>query len=128
MKTLLLAATALIALSGAAHAQRQSGITGQKLVQLCTSDPKSVEGCTAFIDGVADTAYFYQTLRPANGSKGGPLPAYLCVPPTTTGPQLRDIVVQFVQKKPEQSTREASGVVLRALDASFRCQKKAGTE
>jgi hypothetical protein len=124
MRSLLLAGFTALAFASAAHAQnaRESGLTGQTLVKLCTpSDPKSVEACEAYINGVADSAYFYQVLRPANGSKGPPLPGYLCIPPATTGQQLREKVVGYVQSKQDQGSRAASGVVLRALDESFKC-------
>ncbi len=124
MRTVVIVALAALAFSSTAQAQtaRESGLTGQTLVKLCTpADPKSVEGCEAYINGVADSAYFYQVLRPANGSKGPPLPGYLCIPPPTTGAQLREKIVAYVQSKPDQGSRAASGVVLRALDEAYRC-------
>lgn len=123
MKTLLLAAIAALALGGTANAQRMSNLTGQKLVELCTArDPRQVEGCTAYIDGIADTAAFYQRLRPADGSKGGALPGYVCVPGTTTGVQLRASIVDWFRKHSDQANRQASGIVLRALDEVYLCQ------
>ena len=122
MKTLMLVATLALALPGAAHAQRQSNLTAQKLIDLCTSkDKTAVEGCTAYIDGIADTSAYYQRLRPADGTKGGALPGYICVPGPTTGVQLRQTVVEFFRKHPEAATRQASGIVLRALDAAYLC-------
>jgi hypothetical protein len=122
MKTLLLAATALLALAGTAHAQRFSKLTGSTLAGLCTNkDPKQVEGCEAFINGVSDTASFYQRLRPADSSKGAPLPEYLCVPASATGIQLRESVVAWIGGHKDQAPREASGIVLRALHDAFPC-------
>jgi hypothetical protein len=124
MRPIFLAGFAIVALAGTAQAQtaRESGLTGQTLVKLCTpADPKSVEACEAYINGVADAAYFYQVLRPANGTKGGPLPGYLCIPPSTTSQQLREKVVAFVQKKATEGERAANGVVLRALNDSYAC-------
>ncbi len=122
MKAALLAAVAVLALGGTARAQRFSNISGEKLIQLCASgNPRDVEGCTAYIDGVADSVAFYQGLRPANGSKGAALPGYVCIPGNTTGVQLRQSVVEWYRKHQDQAKRVASGVVLRALDEAFPC-------
>lgn len=121
MRTLLIAA-AVLAMAGTAHAQRLSNLTGGKLVELCTSkDARQVEGCTAYIDGIADAAGFYQRLRPIDGSKGAKLPGYVCVPTSVTGVQLRQGVIDWFRKHADQAQRQASGVVLRALDEAFVC-------
>jgi hypothetical protein len=97
-------------------------LTGQTLVRLCTaSDAKSAEACEAYINGVSDSAYFYQVLRPANGSKGAPLPGYICIPPATTSQQLREKVVAFIEGKAEEGSRAAINGVLVALKASYPC-------
>ena len=121
MKTVLLAAVATLAFTAQAQAQRESNINGQRLVALCTGDRTSVEGCEAYIDGVADAAGFYQRLRPEDGSKGATLPAYICIPGPTTGAQLRETVIQWYEKHQDNANRQASGVVLRALDEAFHC-------
>jgi hypothetical protein len=122
LKTLLLAAVAALTLTGGAQAQRMSNLTGAKLIQLCTSkDARAVEGCTAYIDGVADTSAFFQRLRPADGSKGAKLPGYICVPGPVTGAQLRKTVVDWFGKHTDQGQRQASGIVLRALDDTYLC-------
>ena len=123
MKTALFAAVALCALgSTAAHAQRMSNLTGERLARLCVSQrPQDVEGCTAYIDGVADAVGFYQRLRPADGSKGGNLPGYICIPGPVTGVQLRQAVTGWFRAHQDQANRQASGIVLRALDETFVC-------
>ncbi|MGI4952269.1 MAG: Rap1a/Tai family immunity protein [Janthinobacterium lividum] len=126
MKTLLLAGIAGLALTvsmgGAAQAQRMSNLTGAKLVELCTSkDAKLVSGCTAYIDGIADTSAFYQRLRPADGSKGEKLPGYICVPGPVTGVELRQGVINWYKSHTDQANRQASGIVLRALDEMYLC-------
>lgn len=125
MNTVLLApvlgCVAALAFSGQAHAQRESNVNGQRLVQLCTGDRVSIEACDAYVNGVADAAGFYQRLRPQDGSKGATLPAYICIPGPTTGAQLRETVVQWFQRHPDNANRQASGVVLRALDETFKC-------
>ena len=122
MKTTVLALTALLALAGTAHAQRFSSLSGGKLMEVCTSrDPRLVSDCTAYIDGISDTASFYQRLRPSDGSRGQQLPGYICVPSNVTGVQLRQQVVEWARRHPDQMQRQASGIVLRALDEIYLC-------
>lgn len=125
---LLFASLAVLAVAwaGPAHAERFSPIDGGKLVSLCTGHDKGVVAdCTAYINGISDAASFYQNLRPADGSKGGKLPAYLCLPTTITGVQMRDAVVNWAKSHPESQRLQASGLVLRALHDTYKCQ---GTE
>lgn len=125
LKTLLLAAVAISALTlggaGTAQAQRESKISGEILNGLCTStEAKSAEGCEAYIDGVIDAALTYQQLRPANGSKGTALPAYLCVPGTLTGTQLRQAYIEAYKRNP-QPNRFAAGIILSAFSTAYPC-------
>ncbi len=126
MKTLFGVLFVLAAGAGSAHAERFSAIDGNRLVSLCTARDRGVVAeCTAYINGVSDAASFYQNLRPADGSKGGKLPAYICLPTAITGVQMRDSVVGWARAHPESQRLQASGVVLRALHDTFKCQ---GTE
>jgi Rap1a immunity proteins len=126
MKLLFGTLLALAAAVGSAHAERFSAIDGSRLITICTGRDKGVVAdCTAYINGVSDAVSFYQNLRPADGSKGGRLPAYICVPTAITGVQLREAVVGWAKSHPESQRLQASGVVLRALHDTFKCQ---GTE
>ena len=111
---------ACLLLAGTAHAERFSNLNGEKLLQICTSSAQ--EECISYIQGVSDTQNFYQKLRPADGSHGAKLPSYFCVPTAETGPQMKDNVVAWGKAHPEMLTRQASGIVLRALDAAYRCK------
>ena len=123
MRTTLLTLLALTALCGTARADRFSPITGGKLIELCTGKDKGVVGdCTAYVNGISDAVAFYQDLRPRDASKGAVLPAYICVPTATTGEQLRESVVTWSKKHPDDMGRQASGVVLRALRDTYPCQ------
>src|SRR5207244_236478 len=123
MKALFLGVLAVAALGGTAHAQRFSNLNGGKLVEICTSrDAKLVQSCTAYIDGISDSVSFYQQLRPKDGSKGGPLPEYVCVQGSVTGVQLREAVVGWAQRHREQFNQSAVGVVLRALNETYLCE------
>ncbi len=126
MKTLFGVLFVLAAGAGSAHAERFSAIDGNRLIGICAGRDRGVVAeCTAYINGVSDAASFYQNLRPADGSKGGKLPAYVCVPTGVTGVQLRETVVGWARAHPEAQRVQASGVVLRALHDAYRCQ---GTE
>ena len=127
MKLLFASLAALGIWAGSAHAERFSAVDGSRLISMCTGrDRGMVEDCTAYINGVSDAASFYQNLRPADGSKGGQLPAYLCLPPSITGVQLREAVVGWARSHAESQRLQASGVVLRALHDSFKCQGTGG--
>ena len=123
IRTLVVAGAVLCAAAPAAHAQRFTKVTGQQLVQLCTGkDRVRAEQCVSYIDAVADTAGFYQRLRPQDGSKGAALPGYVCIPETATGINLRDTVVSWLRAHPDANTRQASGVVMDALYAEHPCK------
>ena len=116
MKYALLAA---LLVTGAAHAERFSALNGTKLVEICTA--RDASDCTSYIEGISDTVSFYQKLQPAGGNKGK-LPAYICVPEGVTGVQLREQVVGWAKQHPDLMGRQASGVVLRALDGLYKCK------
>ena len=123
MKTLLLASAALLGLVSQAEAARFSAVNGTRLAALCTSkDPKQSNSCTAYIEGVSDSMSLYQELRPQDGSRGGALPAYVCVPEQVTGIQQRDTVLAWIRQHPEAGSRQASGVVADALRERFACR------
>ena len=117
MKFLLIAAALVCAT--AAHAERFSTINGGGLLKICTA--KDATDCTAYIEGVSDTVSFYQKLQPSNGSKGT-LPTYICVPEVLKGPQLRETVVLYAKRHPDLLDRQASGIVLRALQENYACK------
>ena len=122
MKSFALSLVALVALGGAAHAQRFSALTGGKLGNLCLSnDRNSSEACTAYLDGISDAIGFYQRLMPSSGEKGK-LPDYVCVPAATTGVQLRTTYVTWLRQHTEAQREPAAQAAMRALNDSFKCQ------
>ena len=120
MKTLLLAAVATVALSASAHAQRESNITVARLLTIC-QDQRLSSACTAYIDGVADAAGIYQKLRPADGTAGGTLPGYICIPASQTGTQIRQSVIQSLRGRPDDAQKVAGGAVLSTLLSNYPC-------
>ncbi len=113
-------AIALTLLAGAAHAERFSALNGTKLMELCTA--RDATDCTSYIEGISDTASFFQKLRPADGSKGAKLPAYTCIPTAVTGTQMREAVVAWGKAHADRLDLQASGVVLRALNETYKCR------
>ena len=114
---------ALCAAAPAAHAQRFTPITGQQLSGLCSGrDKVRAQQCESYIAAVADTAGFYQRLVPSDGSKGGKLPGYVCVPESTTGVALRESFVRWLGAHPDAQGRQASGAVMDALYNTYPCK------
>lgn len=122
MKLIVLAAASLFVLGGAAQAQRVSNISGGKLGDICISKSSAqLEACNAYLEGVSDMISFYQNLLPKDGSKGGKLPEYVCVPGPTTGPQLREAYVSWLRKHAEAQRQPAVQAAARALNDSYMC-------
>ncbi|MDT7952647.1 MAG: Rap1a/Tai family immunity protein [Acetobacteraceae bacterium] len=117
-----MSAIALLAFAGTAHAQRLSNISGGKLGDICISKSSAqLEACDAYLDGIADGISFYQHLMPQDGSKGGKLPDYVCVPGPTTGPQLRQTYVAWLREHKEAQRGPAAQAAMRAFNDSYKC-------
>lgn len=126
--SVLLAALALAG-TGTAQAQRQSPITGAKLVEICSSkDKTALEACEAYIEGVSDSVVVYQSLRPQDGSKGQAFSsnAYICIPASTTGVQMRDAWLTWAKQHSGDLSRHATPLVLRALRDTHPCPATSG--
>ena len=126
MMKLALAGAALIGALAAvpAHAARYSPLSGESLVRACTGGNEArVSECQAYIDGVSDTITSYQASRPEDGSKGAPLPAYICVPGRLTGPQLREEVISWLRQNQSGLRVQASVDVIRAFRALYPCEQ-----
>jgi hypothetical protein len=128
---LALAGLVLASLAAAPAARAQQGyeerytpISGETLMRLCTGrDPMTARQCEAYIAGVSDTITSYQAARPENGSKGQPLPAYICVPGRVTGPQLRQAIGGWAEQNRDRLRLQASVVVIQALRDVFPCRQ-----
>ena len=117
-------ALAVVALAGTAHAQRESAVTGTKLVQICSSkDKTALEACEAYIEGVSDSVTVYQSLRPRDGSRGQAFSAnaYICIPASTTGVQLRETWLTWAKQHQGDMGRHATSLVLRAMRDTHPC-------
>ncbi len=123
MKVVGLTVLALLAIGGTAQAQRFSNITaGNWAISASAENRGQLEACTAYLDGVSDAISFYQRLQPSDGSRGGKLPDYVCVPGPTTGPQLRDAYVTWLRKHRDAQQQPAGQAAMRALNDTYLCE------
>lgn len=120
MRAPLLAGVALMLTAGAAAAQRVTKVDGARLLEICTSSNRGLAmSCEAYIDGVSDTVTLYQEAAPRQGDAR--VPDTICVPPATTGGQLRDEVVSFLRQHADARPRPAAQVVTRVLRERHPC-------
>ena len=87
--------------------------SGNSLFDLCK---KNEEACAIYIDGVND-GFFASTI-------GTNRDLAYCIPAGSTGPQVRDVVVQYLTNHPEERQRLASVLVAEALAHAWpQCEK-----
>ncbi len=101
---------ACVAIAGVAHAQRESRVTGAKLLSLCTAS--AAANCDAYLSGVADGV-----------AAQGPEHAPFCIPDAVTGKQLREVAVKYMHDHPQDLELKAGTVVTHAYTAAFACKK-----
>ncbi len=109
MKTMALV-VACVAVAGTAHAQRESRVTGAKLLSLCTAS--NTANCDAYLSGIGDAV-----------AAGGPAHAAFCIPDAVTGKQLRDVAVKFMREHPQEMELKAGTIATHAFTAAFACKK-----
>lgn len=100
----------LILTAGAAQAQRESKVDGNKLLGLCTGGAKT--NCDAYLSGVADAI-----------AAQGPDHAAACIPVAVTGTQLREVVVLYLHSHPQDLQLKAGALTTRAYASAFACKK-----
>lgn len=104
-----LLATTLLACT-AAHAQRVSNVTGRLLMSACTG--KQADICDAYVDGFSDAI-----------AAEGRDHALACIPRTSTGTELRDVLITYLRSHPEAQSLKASTIATKALAAAYPCHK-----
>ena len=121
-RAVAVAAFALLALAGTAHAQRFTKVDGNRLLGICTSTNVGVNrSCESYIDGVSDSITLYQQM--ATGSNGAmTVPKVVCVPSATTGTQLKSAVVAWLRAHPADRSRPAVAIVERVLHERYPCK------
>ena len=88
-------------------------VDGNKLLRWCESSSTSPERltCVGYIQAVSDT------LDQVSGAIG----VAECIPGGTETGQLRDVVVMYLRANPVIRSKSASGLVIGALIAAWRC-------
>ena len=105
-----LAAAALLLACSPVQAQRVSNVTGRTLMSACTG--KQVTACDAYVDGFSDAIE-------AEGRDH----AVACIPRTSTGTELRDVLTAYLRAHPEAQTMKAGLIATKALAAAYPCKR-----
>jgi hypothetical protein len=91
---------------------KASYITGNILYDWCTSDTDTKYGwCQGYILGSVDTQ---NVIRSIDNKKD-------CIPDGVSSGQLKDIVVKYLQSRPEERHWDASALVWNAINSAFTC-------
>lgn len=99
---------------------RSSGVDGDTLLARCTSrKPGLVMGCTAYVDGVADTVAVYQGAAKAAGDSRAE--NRICIPADVRGTQMRDTVVTWLRNHADQRHRPSANLVVHVLRETWPC-------
>lgn len=104
------------------------GLTTERIYQLCYDRTSSEwqQGklvCPAFIRGIIDGARL-QGLRDAGGSISDHTRLLkICDPPTATGDEALNIVMRFVEARPESRPLPAAVTVYEASGVAWRCDR-----
>ncbi|MBS1063328.1 hypothetical protein JK185_09765 [Gluconobacter wancherniae] len=116
-----LALTTLIAtpaLTGTAHAQRVSKLSGKALGAMCSSK-NGVIGCDAYIAGIMDSAVWSKEYDIY--AKDSSAPVAFCVPETQSTQQVRGVIVAWLHANTDAMTQPAGKAVYRALHENYAC-------
>ena len=109
-RAVFFAAMASFAAVGVAHAQRVSNVTGKTLMSACSA--KQVSACDAYVDGFGDAI-----------EAGGRDRALACIPRTSTGTELRDVLTTYLRSHPEDQSLKAGTIATRAFSKAYPCHK-----
>jgi hypothetical protein len=106
-----LLAAGLIALlaTSTAQAQRVSNVKGTTLLKACTG--ANATACDAYVDGFSDAIV-----------AGGKDHALACIPKSSTGTELRDVLVKFLKDHPEDQNLKATTLATRAFAKAYPCK------
>ena len=109
----------LLATAPLAHAQRVSKITGEKLLQLCSS-PHGKLICEGYISGMADA--IARAEKDMSPTQGRSFAGSACIPDATTADQMHAVVVSFLRAHPETASGPAAIPAYDALHGAFPCK------
>jgi Rap1a immunity proteins len=131
MRRILIAGAVLLmagAADGAEEAGEDASKTGNRLLEVCPA-PEATETtetlmCAAFIGGVVRgwtyglVAASEETRAPSTGS----LARAICPPAHFTSRQMIDIVLRFLESRPELRHHDAVLLIVTALQNAWPCQ------
>jgi hypothetical protein len=86
-------------------------VTGKMLFEMCFGGPTDLRTCYGYIEGVADA----MATSPVDGHRA-------CIPLPVTNVQVKEIVVQYLERNGADRQFGAAGLVAKALQQSFPCQ------
>ena len=108
------ATTAWILLGAAAPAEAQSGVSGQELKKICSSEISADLGlCHGFFRGLSDTHSIYAAMQKGLG--------LYCLPAGATQEQFEHVALNWMDEHPDELERPAALLVLQALNDRFPC-------
>lgn len=121
----------LCGLLGFATASFAEQISGNELLETCTSDNQVLTGfCIGYVIGYSEGAPWGVALADASvrGEMGGPDVNNMvgtvtgsCVPADATNGQLKDVVTKYLQENPASRHESARTLIWRAYAAAFPC-------
>ncbi len=112
MRVLSISAIFVLCLVSPTQATFTNFVTGDDLLRLCTAtDSSSIGLCYGYIEGVADFQSGIRDLRKLDS----------CLPPGTESHQIRDAVIQYLQKYPASRVYDGASLVAAAIGASWTC-------
>lgn len=121
MRTTAIVLAALTLAAPLAHAQRISRLTGEKLLEACSS-PKGKLICEAYISGVGDGIAGSE--KNMTRAQGQDFAGATCIPNDTTANQLHQTVVSYLRAHPEAGAKPAAISTFAALHDAYPCQKQ----
>jgi hypothetical protein len=109
MKHLVLPLGCLLAACSLLSPVQAGFLTRNDLSDWCSSSTGNRE-CAAYVLGVADAMTSFPDF------------SYFCLPLQTRSGQLRDVVANYLQIKPEERQYSAASLVAQSLHAAFPCK------
>lgn len=90
--------------------------TGNGLLSLCESETiGDIAMCLGFIGGTSKGAQIISSLNKS---------PFICVPPSVTFGQQRDVVTKYLRDNPSSRHEPAASLILVALYDAFKCVSK----
>lgn len=115
MRGLLLSIAVVFGMAGPASA---GFITGEKLFDYCQAKPGTAKKvyCLGYIIGVTDA------MEDPFISKALPSQAKVCMPNKLRSSKLKDVVVSYLERNPQERDFEAQALIIVALTQAYPCK------